>query len=173
MVRPATCITVLMLLFASACISSQPSDAGEATISVRVLYKSALGGGTHNRPAATWITGQNLYRSTYQRLVRTTLDPQQKHSPPFVDFKRERVLLITMGQRPTGGYLLDLARPSAVVISNRIIVYLTWFKPPAGAILPQVITSPCILLSLPKGDYSSIQVKDQTGRIRFTVNIDN
>ncbi|UCD27336.1 MAG: protease complex subunit PrcB family protein [Planctomycetota bacterium] len=172
MIRPATCITVLMLLSVSACISSKPSDAGETSVNVRLLYKSAFGGGTHSRPAATWITEPNMYRRTYQRLGKTTVDSKQKKLMPVVDFKRERVLLITMGQKPTGGYLLDLAKRSADVKSATAILPLVWFKPPPGAILPQVITSPCILLSLPKGDYSRIQVMDQTGRIRLQVNID-
>jgi hypothetical protein len=169
MSRPAAGITVLMLLAVSACMSSQASDAGETSVNVRLLYKSAFGGGTHNRPAAAWITEPNLYQRTYQRLGKTTIGSQQNQSLPAVDFKRERVLLITMGQRPTGGYLLDLAKPSADIISDTAILHLVWFKPPSGAILPQVITSPCILLSLPKGDYSRIQVLDQTGRMRLQI----
>jgi hypothetical protein len=152
-------------------MSSQPSDARETSVNVRLLFKSAFGGGTHNQPAAAWITEPNLYQRTYQRLGKNTIDSRQKKPPPSVDFSREGILFISMGQKPTGGYLLDLAKPSAEIIADTAILHLEWFKPPPGAILPQVITSPCILLSLPKGDYSRIQVMDQTGRIRLQVDI--
>jgi hypothetical protein len=149
----------------------QASDAGETSVNVRLLYKGAFGGGTHNRPAAAWITEPNLYQRTYQRLGKNTIDSQQKKPPPSVDFSREGILFVSMGQKPTGGYLLDLVKPSVGIIADTAILHLEWFKPPPGAILPQVITSPCILLCLPKGDYSRIQVMDQTGRIKLQVKL--
>jgi hypothetical protein len=169
MIRPATCITVLMLLSVSACMSSQPSDARETSVNVRLLYKSAFGGGTHNRSAAAWITEPNLYQRTYQRLGKNTIGSRQKQSLPIVDFKLERVLFVNMGQKPTGGYQLALAKPSVDIIADTAILHLVWFKPPPDAILPQVITSPCILLSLPKGNYSRIEVLDQSGRMRLQI----
>ncbi|MHC4458783.1 MAG: protease complex subunit PrcB family protein [Planctomycetota bacterium] len=160
---------ILMLFSIYGCMNPQPSDVREPLVSARLLYKSAFGGGAHSQPAAAWITEPNRYRYTYQLLGKTTIGARPKKLPARVDFSRERVLLVTMGQRPTAGYQLDLIKPSVDIIADTASLHLVWIKPPPDAILPQVVTSPCILLALPKGNYSRIEVLDQTGRMRLQV----
>jgi hypothetical protein len=49
---------------------------------------------------------------------------------------------------------------------------VSWVDPPKGAILPQIITSPCLAIILPKGPYSQIQLLDQDGNKRLQLGIE-
>jgi hypothetical protein len=77
-----------------------------------------------------------------------------------------------MGQKPTGGYGLELNREFAVITEDTAVLRASWIDPPKGAILPQIITSPCLALILPKGPYSKIQLLDQEAYPRLQLRID-
>ena len=38
-----------------------------------------------------------------------------------------------------------------------------WQQPPEGAILPQVLTSPCVAITVPTAQYSTVKVENQNG----------
>jgi hypothetical protein len=77
------------------------------------------------------------------------------------------VVAVYMGRKPTAGYHVSMAsRAVAVGEHNELILLVSWIEPPGDALLAQVITSPCILVSIPKGNYSTIQVVDEGGRVR-------
>lgn len=73
--------------------------------------------------------------------------------------------LIETGTRPTGGYSLAVAR-SAVLRGPLVILNATFFSPAAGAMRTQAITSPCVLVQLPAGRYTSVEVQDPSGTTR-------
>jgi hypothetical protein len=72
-----------------------------------------------------------------------------------------------MGQKPTGGYELDLNREFAVISEDTAVLRVSWVDPPKGAILPQIITSPCLATILPKGPFSQIHLLDQNAQLRL------
>lgn len=75
--------------------------------------------------------------------------------------------LIEMGQRPTGGYGLAVAR-SAVLRGELVILSATFLSPSAGSIRSQALTSPCALVQLPPGRYTSVELQDPSGTTRAT-----
>ena len=77
-----------------------------------------------------------------------------------------------MGQKPTGGYGLELNREFAVISDDAAVLQVSWIDPPKGAILPQIITSPCLAIILPKGPYSKIQLLDQDAHQRLQLRIE-
>jgi hypothetical protein len=86
---------------------------------------------------------------------------------PAVDFSREAVLLIAMGQRPSAGYGLNLAG-EATLRDGVLTVPVDWREPPPGYLRAQVVTSPCLLLKVPAVDLiSHLRVMDREGRIRL------
>ena len=99
-----------------------------------------------------------------------TIGDQQDQSSR-VDFAREGVLLVAMGQKPTGGYGLDLNREFAVVSDDMAVLSVSWIDPPKGAILPQIITSPCLAIILPLGSYSQIHLLDQDEQLRLKLRL--
>lgn len=75
------------------------------------------------------------------------------------------VLVIHMGRQPTGGYRLSLAVPIIEARRGRGIVNVTRHRPDIGAVVAQVITSPCLVLQFPYKDLKFLRVHDQDGRL--------
>lgn len=86
---------------------------------------------------------------------------------PEVDFDRERVLLVAMGQKPSTGYAVGLASTELDVAGVTATVRVHWGEPEPGRLLAQVLTCPAALLVLPKGSYEVVRVVDQMGAERF------
>ena len=139
----------------------QATDVGYAT----VVYSSYQCGQTEG-PVARWLEDQAALRTVMTGLGSTQIG-FPKIEPPEVDFARDYVVLIDMGQRPTGGYALKLAQPSVAVEEGTATVRVDWIEPPPGAFVTQALTSPCLVLAVPRGDYSRLRVVDQTLRTRF------
>ncbi|MCS7167558.1 MAG: protease complex subunit PrcB family protein [Gemmatales bacterium] len=72
--------------------------------------------------------------------------------PPRIDFRRFMVIACFMGQRPTGGYAVEITGVYYDRSLDRIIVQVTQFVPGPGAIVPQVITSPYHMVLVPRLD---------------------
>ncbi len=83
--------------------------------------------------------------------------------------QKETRLWIHMGQKPTGGYSLHLARPEAKIENGIANITVQVRQPPADAFVTQAITSPCLVLKIGKGKFHTIQIQDQNGEIRATI----
>lgn len=75
--------------------------------------------------------------------------------------------VIEMGARPTGGYGLAVAR-AAKLRGEQLTVQATFVSPAPGSLRTQALSSPCVLLQLPAGRYSTIEVQDPAGAVRAT-----
>lgn len=73
--------------------------------------------------------------------------------------------LVEMGGRPTGGYGLAVAR-AAVLRGELLILQATFVSPAPGSLRTQALSSPCVLVQLPRGRYRTIEVQDQSGAVR-------
>jgi len=72
-----------------------------------------------------------------------------------------------MGQRPTLGYQIALSGTDNLHITQgQAHLTLDWIQPPADAMVAQMISSPCLLLKLKRGDYTSVQIRDRQGTIK-------
>lgn len=163
-------IHVLIMLTLVGCIYSTNSVADNLSLPVRLLYEGAHGGGHISNPNAYRITTQDQLQKIYNQFGKLTFGAV-KRQVPRVDFSREEVLLVAMGQKPTTGYQLQLHRSKINISGDTAVLSLAWIEPPPGAILPQVITSPCILIALPIGNYSRIYILDQKEQKRLEVSI--
>lgn len=75
--------------------------------------------------------------------------------------------VIEMGQRNTGGYGVAVSR-AAVLRGELLILSATFVSPDPDRMVTQALTSPCVLVQLPPGRYSTVEVQDQTGTSRAT-----
>ena len=132
-------------------------------LTVERLYASSTCGSL-NLPEVVWIADAKTWQEQYALIVSPYIEPP---SLPKVDFPHEGVLLITMGQRTTGGYSLRLTGMPATVQGGVLIVPVEWREPPPGYALTQVMTSPCLLAKVPNGAFSQIHVVDQDGQLRL------
>ncbi|MCF6337158.1 MAG: protease complex subunit PrcB family protein [Gammaproteobacteria bacterium] len=158
---------LLLLPLVAACQSKahhlQQQDKQPA---VEALYTSQQCGRSQSTPSITWINNAQQLATSIQRIQSTPLGGKPP-TLPKLDFQHEIVLLIEMGQRPTLGYQITLTEINNLhITSGQAHLTVDWIQPPADAMVAQMISSPCLLLKLKRGDYTSVQILDRQGTIK-------
>ncbi len=80
-----------------------------------------------------------------------------------VDFTKESIIALFLGNRPSGGYGIELQAQQAMVDAGRAFVPIVLQQPAPGMMQIQVITSPCLYFAIENGEYREIDVIDQHG----------
>lgn len=114
-----------------------------------------------------WVEEQSAYETLFEDLLKSYIRSQTE-KPPAVDFNQYGVLLVAMGQKNTGGYAVDLASNDARIESDVLNISVLWQQPRRGMMVTQALTSPCLLLKIPKAQFQHIEVKDQSGKVRLS-----
>jgi len=151
---------VLLGISVAACAPT----ARDSDLSARALDSDLHCGRAYPTSAATWIDNPVDFETAYRRFNRVSVETLV--DLPDVDFARDGVVLVEMGQRGTGGYGIDLATEHVTRVGDAVQLIVRWTEPPPDAILPQVITSPCAFITLSRGDYERVEVFDENGRLR-------
>lgn len=159
-----------IMLLPNGCAGTANHSAEKSALKVRLLWQGSQCGTKRPTPHATWIEDPDLFKKTDAGLNKTDAGAKQELLSR-VDFSREGILVVAMGQKPTGGYGLALNREVAVISDDAAVLRVSWIEPPKDAILPQVITSPCLAVILPKGSYNRIRLLDQNEDLRLQVDI--
>ncbi|WP_166264181.1 protease complex subunit PrcB family protein [Marinobacter caseinilyticus] len=74
-----------------------------------------------------------------------------------LDFSREHLLVVALGNKPTGGYGLTLE--SASYQDESLVITAKLRQPPAGAAVTQVLTTPCVVLAIAAEGWGNIKVQ--------------
>jgi hypothetical protein len=164
-------VLLFMLFFPNGCVGTDTHSKQKQILKVKLLFKGDQCGTTRLNPNAIWIEDPDQFKTTSARLTQHTIGAQQDLSSQ-VDFSREGILIVAMGQKPTGGYGLEMNREFAVISNDTAVLRVSWIDPPKGAILPQIITSPCLAIILPRGPYSQIHLLDQDAHLRLQLRIE-
>jgi hypothetical protein len=146
------------------------ASAASATPGAAVLRASALCGIESREASVRWIATEEEYQAALAALDQGRL-PGAAPAIAAVDFATHGVLLVQMGRRPTAGYALDLATEQVVTEGGVGVVRVNWVEPLEDAVVAQVLTSPCLLVSVRKEQLRSVKVVDQAGRTRETVEL--
>jgi PrcB C-terminal len=153
-----------------ACIPSPAIFSAESPrIPVRILYQDALCGGNRRTPSVALVADSDRLKQIFIESTGRMLG--QLPPVPAVDFGAEHVVNIQMGQKPTGGYGIELTDPYARIGAGEAIIRLRWIEPAPGSIATQILTSPCLIVSLPKGAYENIAITDENGNLRETISL--
>lgn len=155
----------------AACAPSSLTMEAASGVSVEILYRGNDCGRQASDPHLTWIADQPRLSQFQQQMGRDYLPPQVI-TFPVVDFSREGVLVIEMGRRPSAGYGVDLASSPGKFRNATLWLSLFWREPAPGSMQAQVLTSPCVIVRIPKGTFRSIQLVDQAGLPRGKVSLD-
>ncbi|HZJ08297.1 MAG TPA: protease complex subunit PrcB family protein, partial [Trueperaceae bacterium] len=101
------------------------------------------------------ITNQAKLTSIWARAHATQLQPP---TTPRADFQRETLVAIFMGEQPSGGYGVEVAR----VTEERGELYLDvrFTEPAAGAITSQALTSPWTIVRILRGGYQVAWIRN-------------
>lgn len=73
-----------------------------------------------------------------------------------LDFDREHILIVGLGQKPTGGFGLTLANSQIVDGTFRLTVILR--RPPADAVVSQALTTPCVVMAITPERWRRLEV---------------
>ena len=84
---------------------------------------------------------------------------------------RNGVLIVEMGQRPTGGYDIQLDGKKTGIKNNVLTIGMDWHAPRLDAAVSQAMITPCVALHLPQGQYNKVKVVDQLGNSRGQVDL--
>jgi len=82
--------------------------------------------------------------------------------PPPVDFSRDMVVALFMGERGTGGYEIEITRVERV--ESGLVVQYRRTSPDPGAMLSQALSQPFHLVKLPRNDGPVIFVAEGSPR---------
>src|SRR5690606_19023181 len=118
---------------------------------------------------AVWLSDEKDFAATWNQALSGGLNAAPE--PPEVDFTRIGVVAVFMGQRPTGGYGLALEPGLLGFEKDLAVLALRYQSPLQGAMTTQVITSPCLFMSLDKQDASRLRIVDQDGRERHLLEL--
>jgi len=86
--------------------------------------------------------------------------------PARADFDGSLVLRVSMGQQPSAGALLAMLSARADSTRRALVLEMQWAAPDASRMNAAVITRPCVIVSVPRDEYRSVQVVDASGRER-------
>ncbi|WP_435104042.1 protease complex subunit PrcB family protein [Arhodomonas sp. AD133] len=78
-----------------------------------------------------------------------------------LDWRSQAAVGVWLGERPTAGYGLSLADSRQQ--GDRLELVVRRQTPPADAMVAQVITYPCLIVTVPRTGYSTLQVVDDDG----------
>ena len=92
---------------------------------------------------------------------------------PTVDFAAAQAVLVALGRRATGGFDLALAPDGATLFADGTLqLGLIFAEPEEGAMVTQALTSPCLLVQVPRAGVERIIVTDRDARVRFAISVD-
>jgi hypothetical protein len=154
-------LCAVAIAWLTACAGPAPSA---TAVPVEALYRGAHCGAPDTEPVATWLTDAEALARAYATIRRLSASGRAK--PPPIDFTHSAALLVSMGTMPTSGYALSLADEPARIATDALEITLNWQSPPRGAMVAQMLTSPCLVLRIPREGYREIRVLDHAGAIR-------
>jgi len=79
---------------------------------------------------------------------------------PKIDYSRQSLVLVALGQITTSGYRIVLFEQHAVVKYNKLHLPVRINQPEKGSFQAQVITSPCQIFSIPKTEFDEIRLME-------------
>jgi hypothetical protein len=127
--------------------------------------------GTSKTPGCMWITSEEQLSGLMAQVAGRTKIVSRPIPLPEIDFSKYGVLVVWMGQKPTGSYALELMAETAAVKKKTVLVPVRWIGPQEGMLTIQVITNPYLMVQIAKKDFQAIAVVDQNGRVKTMVNI--
>lgn len=85
-------------------------------------------------------------------------------APPVVDPTRETLVAVFMGERPSGGYSVSVR--SVAIEQGDLVVELNFGAPAPGAMTTMALTSPWLILRVPRSDVPAVWFRDaDSGRL--------
>ncbi|MDI9244847.1 protease complex subunit PrcB family protein [Marinobacter sp. CHS3-4] len=139
----------VVFLALTACSHQMTATPEGAPLARQITESDQCGVGSEG---LTYIaSAQDLTRLKQWTMQNLSMKPMEN-----LNFEREHLLIVGLGQKPTGGFGLTLASSQIVDSTLRLTVFLR--RPPADAVVTQVLTTPCAVLAVTPGYWSRVEV---------------
>jgi hypothetical protein len=125
----------------------------------RILRHSAHSAYTDQNPAAFLLRNQGELEPVWRLAVGHMLPAP---TMPVVDFGQSRVVAFFWGQKPTGGFSIQLLGSRLVDSTLRVELHLS--IPAPDAMVTQALTSPFLMLEVP-ARFTRVEFVDSSGRV--------
>jgi|SRR5262245_58502681 len=135
--------------YSSPAMAQEKITKAETKLSIATIekgYRSGIRG-----PLQTVIRNQDEWNAFWKRHSFTDTNPMLA---PIIDFSREIVAGIFLGEKSSGGYEVEIVR--AEQRDSTLYFYYREESPPAGAIVTQALTQPFHLVRVAKYDNAQI-----------------
>lgn len=133
-------------------VASQAACSANAPLSAREVLKHSQCQGI--------AAGVNVVDADDLGKIRGGLLNGAEQAPPSP--ARGRLFAISRGPQPTPGYGFELA--DASVRGHVATIRVEWLSPSADAVQAQVVTHPCLVVDVARGDLQTVRVVDQNGQ---------
>lgn len=112
--------------------------------------------------SAHWINNRPQLISMYKQVTSHIINA--KPSIPDIDFSTTGILVVSMGTQRSGGYGLSLTKSPTVVKNDTATLKINWRKPAKGMMTIQMLTNPCLILKIQKGNFKILRIVTLTGK---------
>jgi len=136
-------------MYAPLAMDQEKTGKVETRLSIATVGKGDRSG--IRGPLQTVIRNQDEWKAFWKRHSFIDTNPALA---PIIDFEREMVVGIFLGEKHTGGYEVEIVR--AERSDSALYFYYREKSPPPGAIVTQALTQPFHLVKLAK--YENLQV---------------
>jgi len=134
-------ILVVIAVFAAGCVS----DRGGNSLPVRRVEKGSQSGIVEPREVVI------RDEAGWRRLWGEHQPPgQPARSLPGVDFGKEMVIFVALGQRFSGGFTIEIEKVETS--RGRLTIFVRRKGPPPGALVTQALTAPFEIVAVPRSD---------------------
>jgi len=144
---------ILILILSSGLVIASVGQA----VPFSTLAKGFVSG--MHEPAQIVIRSRDAWAAVWGRHTRAQVQPP---SAPPVDFSRDMVVGIFMGQRGTGGYEIEITRVERA--DSQLRVYQRSRDPEPGAMVIQMLTQPYHVIKLPRHDGPLVFLREGPSR---------
>lgn len=145
---------------AAACATSKNSAVNQPT---NAQTPRSLAYGYHSglaEASQVVVRDAQAFEELWKRNNNTRIPTPER---PQVDFEKEMVLFVALGQRPTGGYGVRIEETHKE--GDKLVVEALETKPKEGALVPMALSSPYDLAAVPRFDGEVVfKVRDQASK---------
>lgn len=151
--------------------ASRSGNPGSHQLPVEAFWAGSRSGYEARQPLVRWVTDQKHLEAAVAAAKSAALANHAAQHP--VDWERYGLVWVYMGLKPSGGYALSLAAPAATISAGVAVITVRWRQPGPGSVVTQQLTSPCLILKLARDKFHIIQINDEAGRVRVSLELDN
>ena len=157
-------MVAVALFAANACRSGIEQAESNDTVPIRAVYHDQQ---CRRDTAGIQSIGDAEMLADWWRPLAVRQFPAQElpRSLGAIDFERSAVFIVFMGRQPTAGFDIELFDERATVQGATLTIPANWQKPPPDMPVAQVMTSPCVAMTVPAARYDSVVVRDRPGNV--------